>query len=103
MAHRSTHVEKGGDDHQSGRRSSVVPAASLPANTFATDDEVLRKMSVAMPDLATTAASAQASTDFEAQMGVMEAIRLYPKAIAFSCVLSLAVIVRISLAGAGLT
>jgi SP family general alpha glucoside:H+ symporter-like MFS transporter len=93
MAFKSSHFEHD-DVGQARRRSSMVVAPALPDNTFGTDDEVLRKMSVALPDIATTTESAQTATEFEAQMTVLEGIRLYPKAIMFSCILSLAIIME---------
>ena len=82
------------------RRSSIIPAqASFSAGrqddtVFNQKDETLRKMSVAVPNLAELSADAKAATEFEHKMGFREGVRLYPKAIMFSFCLSLAVIME---------
>jgi hypothetical protein len=78
------------------RRSSVVPAAFVGAHQdeiiFNQKDDTLRKMSVAVPNLAELTADAQAAADLEHKMGFRMGCRLYPKAIIFSFCLSLAVV-----------
>ena len=82
------------------RRSSIVPAGSFSGAppqdgiVFNQKDETLRKMSVAVPNLAELTADAKAATEFEHKMGFREGCRLYPKAIMFSFMLSLAVIME---------
>lgn len=82
----------------SRRRSSIVPAAAVGATTdevvFNQKDETLRKMSVAVPNLAELSADAKAAADLETSMGFREGCKLYPKAIMFSFCLSLAVIME---------
>ena len=80
------------------RRSSVVPAGSIPAATAQKDgtlnqkDETLRKMSIAIPNLAELSADAKNAAERERHMGFIEGCKLYPKAMFFSFALSLAVI-----------
>jgi len=80
------------------RRSSIVPAAVAGARQdetiFNQKDETLRKMSVAVPNLAELSADAKNAAEHEHRMGFREGVRLYPKAIAFSFCLSLAVIME---------
>lgn len=82
----------------SRRRSSIVPAGAVNAQqeeaVFNQKDETLRKMSVAVPNLAELSADAKAAADLEHRMGFREGCRLYPKAILFSFCLSLAVIME---------
>lgn len=82
------------------RRSSIVPvggvssAANQGEGVFNQKDETLRKMSVAVPNLAELTADAQAGMKFEHKMTFREGVRLYPKAMFFSFALSLAVIME---------
>ncbi|KIV80693.1 hypothetical protein PV11_08177 [Exophiala sideris] len=80
------------------RRSSIVPAAVVGATqgetVFNQKDDTLRKMSVAVPNLAELTADAQTAASLERHMGFLEGCRLYPKAIMFSFCLSLAVIME---------
>lgn len=82
----------------SRRRSSIVPAGIVGATqgeaVFNQKDETLRKMSVAVPNLAELSADAKAAADLETSMGFREGAKLYPKAIMFSFCLSLAVIME---------
>jgi SP family general alpha glucoside:H+ symporter-like MFS transporter len=81
------------------RRSSIVPAGSISAGTQSGNvlnqkDETLRKMSVAVPNLAELSADAKAAAESERKMGFREGVRLYPLAIFFSFGLSLAVVME---------
>ena len=82
------------------RRSSIVPVGSVSAaaaqgpGVFNQKDETLRKMSVAVPNLAELTQDAKAGMNFEHAMTFREGVRLYPKAIFFSFALSLAVIME---------
>ena len=88
-------VEQGGR-----RRSSIVPAGSVSMGAGSKEgvlnqkDDTLRKMSVAVPNLAELTSDAKANADAEKTMGFREGARLYPKAIIFSFCLSLAVIME---------
>jgi len=82
------------------RRSSIVPAGSVPAaasqseTIFNQKDETLRKMSVAVPNLAELTADAKTAAESERAMSFREGVRLYPKAMFFSFALSLAVVME---------
>jgi SP family general alpha glucoside:H+ symporter-like MFS transporter len=80
------------------RRSSIVPAdvAGITQGeaVFNQRDDTLRKMSVAVPNLAELTADARNAAEHEHKMGFREGCRLYPKAIMFSFCLSLAVIME---------
>jgi len=80
------------------RRSSIVPAAVVHAQqgeaVFNQKDDTLRKMSVAVPNLAELTADAKLAAESEKKMGFREGVRLYPKAIFFSFALSLAVVME---------
>lgn len=77
-----------------GERGPAVVAAPLDPDTIGIDEDVLLKMAEAIPDFAEVTENAHAATDFEHQMTFSEAIRLYPKAIAFSITLSLALVME---------
>lgn len=68
----------------SRRNSSVV----------AVDPEQQRKMSLAFEDNARTTADANAATQSEQNMSLMQGLRLYPKAVAWSVLLSAAIIME---------
>ena len=83
------------------RRSSVVPARSVSAEGDRSNDgilnqkdDTLRRMSVAVPNLAELTADTKAAAETERKMGFLEGCRLYPRAIFFSFGLSLAVIME---------
>jgi len=82
----------------SRRRSSIVPAGLVGATqgeaVFNQKDETLRKMSVAVPNLAELSADAKAAADLETSMGFRQGAKLYPKAMMYSFCLSLAVIME---------
>ncbi len=69
------------------RRSSVVQVQRVDESVVAMPDEVLRRMSVANPYLITNISEAQAQNEREHNMGVLESVRLYPKAVIFSMIL----------------
>lgn len=80
------------------RRSSIVPAAAVAATqkdgTLNQRDDTLRKMSVAVPNLAELSADAKAAANLEHKLGLRKGLRLYPKAMFFSWGISLAVIME---------
>jgi SP family general alpha glucoside:H+ symporter-like MFS transporter len=82
------------------RRSSVAIAGSVPGaaqqneNVLNMQDETLRKMSVAVPNLAELSTDARNGAESERRMTFREGVRLYPKAMFFSFGLSLAVIME---------
>ena len=86
---------------QGRRRSSIVPAGSVSApgdstndNVFNQRDDTLRRMSVAVPNLAELTADAKVAAEMERKMTFREGFRLYPKAIIFSFCISLAVVME---------
>ena len=88
----SSHVEKADGTVGNGRRSSVVQATEIDMNTVALDDDVFRRMSVAIPNLEQVTGQAKDATDMEHDMTAWEAVKLYPKAVVFSAVMSLAIV-----------
>lgn len=82
------------------RRSSIVPAGSISgaspqkAGVLNQRDETLRKMSVAVPNLAELSADAKNAAELERKMGFREGAKLYPWAMFFSFGLSIAVIME---------
>jgi MFS transporter, SP family, general alpha glucoside:H+ symporter len=83
---RVAHIE-----HEHGH---AIAAAALNADTIGIDDEVFLKMADAIPNFVEVNENAHAATHFEHQMTLGEALKLYPKAMAFSVVLSLAIIME---------
>jgi MFS transporter, SP family, general alpha glucoside:H+ symporter len=88
----------------SGERTSDVGGGFLnpPPNLQAIDhgqgidhsDDIFLKMSQAVPDLAALTADAAAATAAEHKMTLREGLRLYPKAICWSMLLSLAIVME---------
>ena len=83
------------------RRSSIAPAGSVSfapgennEGKLNQKDDTLRRMSVAVPNLAELTTDAKSCADAERKMSFREGARLYPKAIMFSFGLSLAVIME---------
>jgi MFS transporter, SP family, general alpha glucoside:H+ symporter len=74
------------------RRSSIVAAEHSLAWTQ--NDGTLRKMSEAVPNLADLTKDARNAAESERTMPLWTALKLYPKAIAFSLGLSLAVVME---------
>lgn len=80
--------------HNEDENGMAIAASHLHGDTVGISDEVLLKMSKNIDNFGEVTENAQAATDFEHQMTVRQALRLYPKAIAFSVVLSLAIIME---------
>jgi len=80
------------------RRSSIVPAGAVAATqkdgVLNQRDDTLRKMSVAVPNLAELTADAKAAAQLEHKLGFRKGLKLYPKAMLFSWGISLAVIME---------
>lgn len=72
----------------------AVPTQSLGANTIGIDDEVLLQMSEQLPGFAGLVEKARRASDFEHNLTNREAFKLFPKAILFSFILSLAIIME---------
>ncbi|MCJ1230228.1 hypothetical protein MMC12_006900 [Toensbergia leucococca] len=82
------------EDHERSRRKSSVVHAERIDNVINANDEVYRRMSVAIPNLAELTSEAKNATESEHDMTFLEGIRLYPKAVGWSCLLSLAIIME---------
>lgn len=88
------------NSHDARRRSSVVYVGSVSAaagqrnGVLNQKDETLRKMSIAVPNLAELTSDAKNAAERERNMGFIEGCKLYPKAMFFSFALSLAVIME---------
>lgn len=80
--------------HNEDENGMAIAASHLHGDTVGISDEVLLKMSKNIDNFGEVTENAQAATDFERQMTVGQALRLYPKAVAFSVVLSLAIIME---------
>ena len=80
------------------RRSSIVPAGSISVEqkegVLNQRDDTLRKMSVAVPNLAELTSDAKAGAELEHSMGLRKGLQLYTKALFFSWGISLAVIME---------
>ena len=77
--------------HNEDENGMAIAASHLHGDTVGISDEVLLKMSKNIDNFGEVTENAQAATDFEHQITVGQALRLYHKAIAFSVVLSLAI------------
>ena len=75
-----------------GDESDVHGVGNIDTVHF--DDNVLRKMAEVIPDLEENTQAAKAATDNEHRMGLIESARLYPKAIMFSMIMSLGIIME---------
>jgi MFS transporter, SP family, general alpha glucoside:H+ symporter len=69
-------------------------APSLDGSTVGIDDDLFLKMAEEIPNFSETMGKAQNAFNFEHQLSNRDAFRLYPKAIAFSFILSLAIIME---------
>lgn len=80
------------------RRSSIIAAGAVGAaqkdGILNQKDDTLRKMSVAVPNLAELTSDAKNAAQLEHKMGFRQGLKLYPKAIFFSWGISLAVIME---------
>jgi SP family general alpha glucoside:H+ symporter-like MFS transporter len=72
----------------------AVPSQSLGENTIGIEDEALLQMSAELPGFANLVEKARRATDFEHKLTNRDAFKLFPKAIGFSFVLSLAIIME---------
>ncbi len=80
---------------ESRRKSSVVAVNRADDGVLRVDDEAVRRMSVAAPDMAALNADAKDATDREHAMTIRDAIRLYPRAVMFSIAFSTAVVMEV--------
>ncbi|KAL3462692.1 general substrate transporter [Aspergillus heterothallicus] len=71
-----------------------VPVKPSMTGTVGISDEILAQMSERLPDFTETMERAHRASEFEHSMTNMEAIKLYPKAIASSFLISLSIIME---------
>lgn len=71
-----------------------MDATRRNSSIVAVDAEQVRKMSVANPDIAHLSEDAARATKSEQDMTLMEGLRLYPKAVGWSVLLSAAIIME---------
>lgn len=76
------------------RRSSVVAVDRAQDGVARIDDAAMRKLSATNPDIVQSFEEAKAATAGEHELTIRDAIKLYPKAIAFSIIFSTAVIME---------
>lgn len=76
------------------RRYSVVEVRRADDGVIRVDDEAVRRMSVANPDIPQINQEARNATRNEQNMTIREALRLYPNAVVFSIIFSTAVIME---------
>lgn len=92
-ANLSSHVERL-DEKSDRRRSSIVSVSPVADNVATLGDDVLRRMSMAIPNLEQVTAQAREATEMEHRMGFWETVRLYRKAIGYSALMSLAIVME---------
>ena len=80
----------------SGRRASHIEEVPADPNSdvLHTDDNVLRKASVAVDNFAQLSSEARDATEKEHRMGFIRAIKLYPKAAGWSILLSTSIVME---------
>jgi SP family general alpha glucoside:H+ symporter-like MFS transporter len=72
----------------------AVPSQSLGENTIGIEDEVLLQMAEQVPDFANMVEKARRASAFEHNLNNWDAFKLFPKAVVFSFILSLAIIME---------
>ena len=76
------------------RRSSVVQVDHGDDGVLRGPDDAIRRLSVIKPDIGQEQEHAQLATDFEKNLTVRQALRLYKRAVLCSAALSLAVVME---------
>jgi MFS transporter, SP family, general alpha glucoside:H+ symporter len=76
------------------RRSSVVQVDRADDGVARLNDSAMRKLSVENPDIVQAFEEAKDATAGEHELTIRDALRLYPKAIAFSIIFSTAVVME---------
>lgn len=74
--------------------SATIMAVEKDDNTLNVGDETLRKASVAVEKFAEIQSEAANATQTEHTMGLMQALKLYPKAVGWSILLSTAIVME---------
>lgn len=76
------------------RRSSVVSVNRNNDGVLRANDDVVRRLSQARDSIGKETADAKNATDAEKSLSVRHAVRLYKRAICYSLVMSLAVVME---------
>jgi SP family general alpha glucoside:H+ symporter-like MFS transporter len=87
-------LKEGATQHREERLPSVSSAAGVNGRRASTTEEVYWKLTAAVPDLPQLTSGAKAATHAEHNMTILEGVRLYPKAIGWSVLLSLAIVME---------
>lgn len=95
-AHHSISItdEKLGHDHYGSHRDHSPGRDVHRSSTTASNDDLFRGMSTAIPNLRRLSADARAATEAEHKMTFVEGCKLYPKAIMWSVLLSATIIME---------
>ncbi|KAJ5458129.1 hypothetical protein N7475_009517 [Penicillium sp. IBT 31633x] len=72
----------------------VVPTSTLGKNTIGIDDEAILQLSAELPNFAHLFEKAHRASNFEHSLTHRDAFKIFPKAVGFSLVLSLAIIME---------
>ena len=80
--------------HQEARLNSVSSDTNPDMMADFPTNEYYSKLSATVPDLAQLTTDAKAATQSEHSMTILEALRLYPKAVGWSVLLSLAIVME---------
>ena len=76
------------------RRASVIVEVPAETNVLTQTDTVVRKASVANPDFAALNNEARSGTEAEKKLSFRQALKLYPKAVGWSVLLSTAIVME---------
>ena len=76
------------------RKSSVVEVDRANDGVLRVKDDAMRKLSVVNPEIVQEYEEAKAATAGEHELTIRDALKLYPKAIAFSIIFSTAVVME---------
>lgn len=71
-----------------------MASAAVDNNALHPEDTVIRRVSVAVPNFADLSAEAKNATAQEHEMGFVQALKLYPKSVGWSMLLSLAIVME---------
>lgn len=76
------------------RRSSVIQVERASDNVIRVNDDAMRRLSSVNPAIVQEFEEAKAATASEHELSIRDALKLYPKAIAFSIIFSTAVVME---------
>jgi hypothetical protein len=89
-----TKLEESRTEHWEARLPSVSSVAGFNERRSSTTEDVYSKLIAAIPDLAQLTSAAKAAIHAEHKMTVLEGLRHYPKAIGWSGLVSLAIVME---------